>query len=181
MSDKIDQKKTTSPSVKPAKAAADKKTVQVKPRKFVGLKTYSQKPSEVSRKWYILDASQVPMGRLATVAARLLIGKDKPTVTDHIDGGDYVVIINSDSLIATGTKTDSKLYHNYSGYPSGLRTRALKDVPSKETFTRAIRGMLPSNKLRDGRLARLKIYPTAEHAHTAQQPVIYDLKQKGSK
>lgn len=141
------------------------------------MKTYSQKPSEVTRAWHLLDASQAPLGRIATVAARLLIGKDKPTVTAHIDGGDYVVIINTDKLVVTGKKADDKIYHNHSGFPSGLRSRALKEVPSTEVLQKAIRGMLPVNKLRDGRLARLKVYTNEEHNHTAQTPIAYDLKK----
>ncbi len=140
------------------------------------MKTYSQKPSEITRKWHLLDASEASMGRVATVAARLLIGKDKPTLTAHIDGGDYVVIINADKLVVTGKKAEDKLYQNHSGYPGGLRERQLKDVPATEALYTAIRGMLPVNKLRDGRLARLKIYAGADHSHTAQQPQEYSLK-----
>jgi large subunit ribosomal protein L13 len=143
-------------------------------------KTYSQKPAEVTRKWYVLDASQTSMGRLATVAARLLIGKDKPTITAHVDGGDYVVIINADKLVVSGGKEEKKVYYNHSGFPGGLRERQLKEVAPAEALTHAIRGMLPVNKLRDGRLARLKIYAGTEHNHAAQQPEAYDL-QKGNK
>lgn len=145
------------------------------------MKTYSQKPSETTRKWHLLDASQTSLGRVATVAARLLIGKDKPTVTSHVDGGDYVVIINADKLVVTGGKEEKKIYHNHSGFPGGLRSRPMKDIPSTEALHRAIRGMLPVNKLRDGRLARLKIYSGEEHNHTAQQPTVYGLNQKGAK
>jgi len=144
------------------------------------MKTYSQKPADISRKWYVLDASQASLGRVATVAARLLIGKDKPTVTAHIDGGDYVVIINADNMVVTGKKAEDKIYYNHSGFPGGLRERQLKDVASTEALTTAIRGMLPVNKLRDGRLARLKVYGGAEHNHNAQTPIVYDLK-KGDK
>jgi len=142
------------------------------------MKTYSQKPSEITRKWYILDASTAPMGRLATVAASLLIGKGKPTVTAHMDGGDYVVVINAKNLVVTGGKESKKMYYDYSGYPSGLRTRKLSDVNPEEVLRRAIRGMLPVNKLREGRLARLKIYEGDQHNHTAQKPQIYELKGK---
>ncbi|HVX58767.1 MAG TPA: 50S ribosomal protein L13 [Candidatus Saccharimonadales bacterium] len=143
------------------------------------MKTYSQKPAEVTRKWYILDASQASLGRVATVAASLLIGKGKPTVTAHTDGGDYVVIINADNLVVTGKKIEDKIYYNHSGFPGGLRERQLRDVASTEALTTAVRGMLPVNKLRDGRLARLKVYGGAEHNHNAQTPEVYDLK-KGS-
>ena len=141
-------------------------------------RTYSQKPSEISRKWHLIDADGVAMGRVATVAARLLLGKDKPTVTHHMDGGDFVIIVNADKIGITGGKEDKKFYYNYSGYPSGLRKRSLRDIDNTEALQHAIRGMLPANKLRDGRLARLKIFGGAEHAHTAQTPVIYELKGK---
>lgn len=145
------------------------------------MKTYSQKPAEISRKWYVLDASTAPLGRVSTVAASLLIGKGKPTISPHMDAGDYVVIINASNLVVTGNKQETKMYYNHSGYPGGLRTRALKDIDPGEALRLAIRGMLPVNKLRVGRLSRLKIYGDAEHNHTAQVPVAYELKQKGSK
>lgn len=142
------------------------------------MKTFSQKPADVTRKWYVLDASAASLGRVATTAASLLIGKGKPTVTAHVDGGDYVVIINASQLVVTGTKADTKMYHNHSGYPGGLRSRSLSEVKPTEALFQAVLGMLPVNKLRDGRLARLKIYDGAEHNHTAQQPDIYELKGK---
>jgi len=142
------------------------------------MKTYSQKPAEVTRKWYVLDASQASMGRLATVAASLLIGKGKPTVTAHVDGGDYVIVINASQLVVTGRKASDKMYHNHSGYPGGLRSRSLAEVKPTEALYTAIRGMLPVNKLRDGRLARLKIYSDDQHNHNAQKPEVYELKGK---
>lgn len=145
------------------------------------MKTYSQKPDQITRKWYVIDATDVPMGRLSTVAASLLIGKGKPTVTSHMDGGDYVVVINSDSLKFTGSKLDTKEYHNHSGFPGGLRTRKLSDLSTTEALQKSIRGMLPVNKLRDGRLARLKIYAGSEHNHTAQQPKVYPIKKSETK
>lgn len=147
-------------------------------------RTYTIKPAEVSRKWYVMDASEAPLGRLSTVAASLLIGKSKPTVTPHVDGGDYVVIINAAKLKVTGGKMLKKMYYNHSGYPSGLRTRRLEEVMDKdptEVVTLAIRGMLPVNKLRDGRLARLKIYSDDQHPHMPQQPETISLKTKGKK
>jgi large subunit ribosomal protein L13 len=147
------------------------------------MKTFSIKPSEVSRKWYTLDAAEVPLGRLSTVAASLLLGKGKPTVTPHVDGGDYVIVINSSRLIVTGNKQTDKKYHRHSGFPGGLYTRSLNEQmardPNKVIF-KAVRGMLPDNKLRDGRLARLKIYPDDQHNHSAQKPQTLSLK-KGNK
>jgi large subunit ribosomal protein L13 len=147
------------------------------------MKTYSIKPTEVTRKWYILDAAQTPLGRLASSAASLLLGKGKPTVTPHVDGGDYVIVINSASLVVTGKKQEDKKYHRHSGFPGGLYTRSLKEQmdrdPNKVIYS-AVRGMLPDNKLRDGRLARLKIYSDESHNHSAQKPEKLSLK-KGEK
>lgn len=147
------------------------------------MKTYSAKPTDVTRKWYILDASEAPLGRVATKAAALLIGKGKPQFTHHIDCGDYVVIINANNLVVTGDKASAKKYYHHSGFPGGLRERTLSeqmDRDSREVLLHAIRGMLPVNKLRDGRLDRLKIYADAEHKHDPQQPETISLK-KGSK
>lgn len=143
------------------------------------VKTFSQKPADVTRKWYVIDASTAPIGRIATEAASLLIGKGKPTVTSHVDGGDFVVIINTDQLVATGNKMEGKMYYKHSGYPGGLKTASLKDVMAKDStlpLTKAIRGMLPVNKLRDGRLARLKVYAGNEHNHAAQAPEVFTVK-----
>ena len=142
-------------------------------------KTYSARATDVTRKWYVIDASTAPIGRIATEAASLLIGKGKPMFTHHVDCGDYVVIINTDQLVATGNKMEDKMYYKHSGYPGGLKTAALKDVMAKDStmvLTKAIRGMLPVNKLRDGRLDRLKVYAGAEHNHSAQMPEAYTVK-----
>jgi large subunit ribosomal protein L13 len=142
-------------------------------------KTYSAKPTDVTRKWYVIDASTAPIGRIATEAASLLLGKGKPMFTHHVDCGDYVIITNTDQLVATGNKMEGKMYYKHSGYPGGLKTAALKDVMAKDStkvLTKAIRGMLPANKLRDGRLARLKVYAGTEHNHAAQMPEEYTVK-----
>ena len=143
------------------------------------MKTYSAKPSEVVRKWYVIDASDTTLGRVATKAASLLIGKGKPMVTGHIDCGDFVIVINTDKLVVTGAKLEDKMYYHHSGYPGGLKETQLKDVIIKDS-TRAIfdavRGMLPVNKLRDGRLQRLKLYAGAEHNHAPQKPETLNLK-----
>jgi large subunit ribosomal protein L13 len=144
-------------------------------------KTYSAKPTEVERKWYILDASELSLGRLSTVAATLLLGKGKPMFTHHIDTGDYVIVINSDSLIVTGNKLEDKNYYRHSGYPGGLKTMSLRekmDGNSEFVITHAIRGMLPDNKLRDGRLARLKVYKDEQHNHDAQKPDVFKIGKK---
>jgi large subunit ribosomal protein L13 len=144
------------------------------------MKTFSAKPSDITRKWYILDASQVPLGRLSTVAARLLIGKDKPSFTPHMDGGDFVIVINSDQLVVTGNKLEKKVYYRHSGFPGGIHKRTLQeatDKDSKQVISHAIRGMLPVNKLRNGRLKRLKVYSDDQHQHSAQKPELLSLKK----
>jgi large subunit ribosomal protein L13 len=144
------------------------------------MKTYSAKPTEVERKWYLLDASETTMGRLSTRAATLLTGKEKPMFTHHIDCGDYVVIVNADKLVVTGNKLTDKRYYHHSHYPGGLKEATLADKiasgKSTEALEHAIRGMLPVNRLRDGRLARLKIYAGAEHQHEAQKPQAISVK-----
>lgn len=143
------------------------------------MKTYSAKPSDVTRKWYVIDASETTLGRVATQAASLLIGKGKPMVTSHIDCGDFVIIINTDKLVVSGAKMEDKMYYHHSGFPGGLKETQLKDVitsDSTRAIREAVRGMLPVNKLRDGRLERLKLYAGAEHNHAAQKPETLSLK-----
>lgn len=145
-------------------------------------KTYSAKPSEVERKWYVIDASDAPLGRISTKTAELLLGKGKPTFTKHIDCGDYVVIINADKLVVTGEKGKKKTYYSHSGYPGSLRETSLDFEMAKNSakvIEKSVRGMLPVNKLRDGRLKRLKVYKGSEHEHSAQKPEPLSL--KGSK
>jgi len=144
------------------------------------MKTYSAKPADVTRAWYVLDASEAPLGRVATKAATLLTGKGKPQFTKHIDTGDYVIVINAAQLQVTGGKEDKKVYYRHSNYPGGLKEITLRKQMEKdptEVLLHAIRGMLPVNKLRDERLARLKIYADAEHKHEAQQPQTISVKE----
>lgn len=148
------------------------------------MKTYSAKPTDVKRQWYVLDASKMPLGRLSTAAARLLLGKDKPTVTSHIDVGDYVVVINASKLVVTGGKESKKVYYRHSGFPGGLYQRTLSEQASQnpsKIIEHAVRGMLPDNKLRKARLARLKVYEGTEHAHKGQNPVEFAVKAKAGK
>ncbi len=148
------------------------------------MKTYSAKPADVTRGWYVLDATEAPLGRVATKAATLLTGKGKPQFTAHIDCGDNVIIINAAQLVVTGNKLEDKMYYRHSGYPGGLREDKLRDVVEKDAsraLYEAIRGMLPVNKLRDPRLLRLKIYLDDQHKHEAQKPETLSLKKKGTK
>ena len=144
------------------------------------MKTFSAKPTDVERKWYVVDASETTLGRAATEIATLLTGKGKPQFTKHIDCGDYVVVINASQIQVTGDKMQKKVYYKHSNFPGGLKEATLADKMAKDpTFaiTKAVRGMLPVNKLRDGRLARLKVYAGAEHNHEAQKPEVIKLKE----
>lgn len=132
--------------------------------------TYSAKPTDVNRKWYVVDASEAPLGRVSTQVAELLTGKTKPMFTKHIDCGDYVIVINAEKLVTTGGKTEKKVYYRHTGYPGGIKETVLKDMDPVNVVTKSVRGMLPVNKLRDGRLARLKVYSGSEHNHEAQKP-----------
>ncbi len=147
------------------------------------MKTYSAKPSDVKRVWYVVDASELPLGRLATQIATLLTGKGKPQFTAHIDCGDYVIVTNASSIVVTGKKMTDKKYYHHSLYPGGLSERSLSEQLTKDPTTvieKAVKGMLPVNRLRPARLARLKVYAGTEHGHEAQKPVVLDLK-KGTK
>jgi large subunit ribosomal protein L13 len=144
------------------------------------MKTYSAKPTDVTRKWYVIDASKATLGRVSTQVASLLLGKGKPQFTHHIDTGDYVIVINAADVQVTGGKMDKKMYYKHSGYPGGLTELSMRQKlerdPTSAIF-QAVRGMLPVNKLRDGRLDRLKIYAGAEHNHEAQKPEVISVKE----
>ena len=137
------------------------------------MKTYSQKGSEIKREWWVIDASVMPLGKLAVVIADKLMGKSKVTYTPHIDNGDYVVVVNAKNLVVTGDKMVQKKYYRHSGFPGGLTELKLEEVIEKNpavAITAAVKGMLPKNKLASERLKRLRIFDGAEHAHTAQNP-----------
>lgn len=143
------------------------------------MKTYSAKPTDVTRQWYIVDASEAPLGRVATKIATLLTGKAKPQFTKHIDCGDFVVVINAKDTVATGDKLTKKVYYRHSGYPSGLTDTTLAEKIAKDpafAITHAVRGMLPVNRLRDDRLLRLKVYADADHKHAPQKPTLISVK-----
>lgn len=140
--------------------------------KTVG-KTYSQKPAEVSREWYIIDAGSMPLGKLAVVIADKLMGKSKVTYTPHVDNGDYVIVINAKNIQVTGNKMVDKMYYRHSGFPGGLTELKLEEVIEKNpkvAIEHAVKGMLPKNKLTPDRLARLRVFDGTEHTHTAQNP-----------
>lgn len=142
-------------------------------------KTFSLKSADVTHNWVLVDASEAPLGRLATFVATRLTGKYKPTFTPHMDDGDYVVVINADQLVVTGKKEDQKKYYRYSGFPGGLKERSLKevrDLDSTAAITAAVKGMIPKNKLSPDRLARLRVFAGAEHTHEPQQPTKLEIK-----
>lgn len=142
-------------------------------------KTYSQKPSEVTRRWILIDAKDAPLGRVATQIAKYLIGKYKPTYTPHIDGGDYVVVINASETVVTGAKETDKIYYRHSGFPGGIKERSVREsqeVDPTAAVRAAVKGMLPRNKQLAERLTRLRIFAGESHEHAAQQPVKVEVK-----
>ena len=137
------------------------------------MKTYSAKPGEIQRDWLVVDAEGKTLGRLATVIADRLRGKGKPTFTPHVDTGDFVVVVNAEKIHVTGKKLDDKLYHRHSGYPGGLRTRTLREELDRrptEVLRKAVKGMLPRNRLARAQIGKLKIYAGPEHPLEAQAP-----------
>ena len=140
---------------------------------MINAKTYSQKESEISRRWILIDASSAPLGRVATTVSKYLIGKYKPTYTPHIDNGDYVVVINASKLIVTGAKEVDKKYYRHSGFPGGIKEASLGELRTKSPeriIEEAVKGMIPHNKLAADRMKRLRIFADDNHAHTAQTP-----------
>jgi len=137
------------------------------------MKTWNAKPGEVTRHWYVVDAEGQTLGRLATQIADTLRGKNKPQYTPHVDTGDFVVVVNAEKIAVTGKKLDEKLNHRHSGYPGGLRTRTLREQLERrptEVIRKAVKGMLPRNRLSRAQLTKLKVYAGPEHPHSAQSP-----------
>ena len=137
------------------------------------MKTWNAKPGEVARNWYVVDADGKTLGRLATAIAIALRGKNKPQYTPHLDTGDFVVVVNAEKIAVTGQKLDQKLYYRHSGYPGGLRARTLReqlDRQPTEVLRKAVKGMLPRNRLSRAQLTKLKIYAGPVHPHEAQAP-----------
>jgi large subunit ribosomal protein L13 len=137
------------------------------------MKTYSAKPGEIEREWYVVDAEGQTLGRLATQIADRLRGKGKAAFTPHVDTGDFVVVVNAEKIHVTGNKLEDKKYYKHSGYPGGLRTRSLKEQLDRrptEVLRAAVKGMLPRNRLGRAQLTKLKIYAGPEHPHEAQAP-----------
>ena len=142
------------------------------------MKSYMQKKETVERKWYVIDAEGKPLGRVASKAAHILRGKHKATYTPHIDCGDYVIIINASKVLLTGNKLEDKKYYSHSQYPGGLRTRTAKEMIEKypeEMVEKAVKGMLPKNRLGRAMYKKLFVYAGSEHKHMAQKPISMDI------
>ena len=142
--------------------------------------TYTPKAGDTTRSWYVIDATDVVLGRLAVVAANLLRGKHKPTFTPNVDGGDFVIVVNADKVAVSGDKLQTKMAYRHSGYPGGLRARSIGDLMRKHpdrVVEKAIVGMLPKNTLSRQIQKKLRVYAGPEHPHIAQKPVVYEIKQ----
>ena len=138
------------------------------------MKTFALKKEEVQRQWFIVDASDKVLGRLATKVADRIRGKDKPTFTPHTDGGDYVIVINAEGIKVTGNKFNDKKYYKHSLYPGGLKTKTFREVMEKNPerlIEDAVKGMLPKNKLGKSMIKKLKVFSGSEHDHESQQPI----------
>jgi large subunit ribosomal protein L13 len=142
------------------------------------MKTYSAKPGEITREWYLVDAEGKTLGRLATQIADTLRGKRKPQFTPHVDTGDFVIVVNAEKIQVTGNKLDQKRYYRHSGYPGGIRSRTLREQLERrptEVLRVAVKGMLPKNRLARQQITKLKIYAGPEHPHEAQNPKSLEL------
>src|SRR6266404_9673829 len=142
------------------------------------MKTYSAKPGEITREWYLVDADGLTLGRLATLIADTLRGKRKPQFTPHVDTGDFVIVVNAEKIHVTGSKLDQKMYYRHSGYPGGLKSRTLREQLDRrptEVLRKAVKGMLPRNKLANQQITKLKIYVGPEHPHEAQSPKPFEV------
>jgi large subunit ribosomal protein L13 len=137
------------------------------------------RPLEVERRWYVVDAEGQTLGRLATEIARLLRGKNKPQYTPHVDTGDFVVVVNAEKVVVTGKKAEQKVYRRHSGYPGGLKETSYEQMMERrptEILRRAVKGMMPKNRLARQQLRKLKIYAGPEHPHAAQNPQPYEVR-----
>ncbi len=144
------------------------------------MRTYSPKAGDVTKDWYVIDATDVVLGRLASQAAQLLRGKHKATFAPHVDSGDFVIVINAEKIALTGNKLTDKMVYRHSGYPGGLKTKAIGELLEQypeRVIENAVKGMLPHNKLGRAQISKLKVYAGAEHPHAAQQPKTFTIAQ----
>ena len=141
------------------------------------MSSFIQKPAEVERKWYVVDAEGKTLGRMASEVAAILRGKNKPTFTPHVDCGDYVIVINAEKVAVTGKKRQEKIYKRHTGYPGGLRELTFEQLLEKhpeEVVRHAVKGMMPTGKLGRAMFKKLKVYAGPEHNHQAQKPEVLD-------
>ncbi len=144
------------------------------------MRTYQPKSADVQRAWHVIDATDVVLGRLASQVAVLLRGKHKPYFAPHVDTGDFVVIVNAEKVVLTGTKADKTVYRHHSGYPGGLKTRTFHDMLAtrpQQIVEKAVKGMLPHTRLGRQQATKLKVYAGPNHPHQAQQPVPFEITQ----
>ena len=144
------------------------------------MRTYSPKPSDIERKWYVIDATDIVLGRLASQVAVLLRGKHKPTYAPHMDMGDYVIVINAEKIALTGSKREDKMAYHHSGFPGGLRAinyAELLETHPERAIEKAVRGMLPKNRLARQQIKKLKVYAGPEHPHESNKPEVFELTQ----
>ncbi|MGD2051233.1 MAG: 50S ribosomal protein L13 [Acidimicrobiia bacterium] len=143
-------------------------------------KTYTPRPGDIVRAWHVVDATDVPLGRLASAVAHLLRGKHRPTFAPHVDCGDYVIVINAEKIAVTGNKETEKVYYRHSGYPGGIRSETLAEMRRsypERIIQNAVRGMLPKNRLGRQVLSKLKVYAGPDHPHAAQNPQPLDIRK----
>ncbi|MEE6274409.1 50S ribosomal protein L13 [Georgenia wangjunii] len=144
------------------------------------MRTYTPKPGDVEKNWYVIDANDVVLGRLATHVATLLRGKHKPTFAPHTDTGDFVIVINADKVALTGSKREDKVAYHHSGFPGGLKATSYAQLLAKHperAVEKAVRGMIPKNTLGRAQLSKLKVYAGPEHPHSAQKPQTFQIIQ----
>jgi len=144
------------------------------------VRTYSPKPGDVNREWHVIDATDVVLGRLATHVAVLLRGKHKPIFAPHVDTGDFVIVINAEKIVLTGSKMTQKMDYRHSGFPGGLRATNYVELLAtnpRRAIEKAVKGMLPHNKLSDAQITKLKVYAGDVHPHAAQNPKPYEISQ----
>ena len=142
-------------------------------------KSYMANSQTIERKWFVVDATDLVLGRVSTEVASILKGKHKPTYTPHVDCGDYVIIVNAEKVALTGNKLDDKLYYRHSGYPGGLKSRTAKrmlELQPQKVLEKSIRGMLPKNRLGEDMYRKIYVYVGSEHPHQAQKPEVYTLR-----
>ncbi|MFO7547304.1 MAG: 50S ribosomal protein L13 [Acidimicrobiia bacterium] len=136
-------------------------------------KTFSPKPADLTSTWWVVDAADLPLGRLASEVAQVIRGKHKPTYAPHVDGGDYVVVVNAEKVAVASSKSQEKIYYRHSGYPGGLKAESFESLRARRPeviLERAVRGMLPKNRLGRHMARKLKVYAGPDHPHAAQQP-----------